>query len=72
MVLGSCHTATLVNKTAAELLHCSELARRDAAHYAVGEMTDYAACISMRASFIASRDHEGSISGSAQLRDLLA
>ena len=73
MVLGSCHAVTLINRTSAELLHCSKpgTARR-AAHLAVGGLSCYAASLTTEITFRASQGYERAPSGSAQLRDLLA
>ena len=72
MVLGSCHTATLVSKMLAELLHCSGPATtRFDAHYAVGTLSSYAAYLSTEIAFSAGQGCEGAPSCSAQLRDLL-
>ena len=73
MVLGSCHTATLVSKMLAELLHCSGPATtRFDSHYAVGMLSSYAAYLSTEIAFRADQGYKGAPFGSAQLRDLLA
>ena len=73
MVLGSCHATTLVTRTSAELLHCSEPGTtRRAAHLAVGDLSCYAAALSSEITYRASQGYERTPSGSAQLRDLLA
>ena len=73
MILGSCHMAALVSKTAAQLLHCSgpSTTRLDA-HTAVGMLSSYTAYLSKNIVLCATKGCEGAPSGSASLSDLLA
>ena len=73
LVLGSCHMATLINKTVAELLDCSvgSTTTRYEAHYAVGLLSCYAAYLSTEIAFSAGQGYRGVPPGSAALRDLL-
>ena len=73
MVLGSCHLASLVNRTTEELLHCpGNTATRRHGHYAVWQVSRYALSLSTYIAYSARRGYKAAPCGSAQLRDLLA
>ena len=75
VVLGSSHMTTLVDRAAAELLHCpGPTTKRQDAHCAVTAMSFYAVLLSTQIASGVSQGYKGAPAppGSALLRDLLA
>ena len=67
MVLGSCHMASLVDRTEAELLHCSTpAATRLDTHFSIGRMSYYAAYFAMLIQNSIRQGSEGAPFGPAQ------